>query len=407
VVAPSPDSRPLSRRHFLRAGSAAAAGLILGGTTGGCVATAGMGGIAPVPPGDPGRRLRPLAPVRVSPGRVARTVAGLRPFRPGGFVVRSDRFGDRVVVHNYGHGGGGISLAWGSSELAAELVSEAAAERGFREVAVLGSGIMGLTSARLLQDRGFQVTVHARELPPFTTSNAGGGQWSPFTVFEGGATSPAFDAQYERAARISHARYQLLVGQRYGVRWMENLVLRGAPTGERRGSFADLFLDEEEYGPGEHPFPAPWLGRSVTLLIEPGIFLSELTRDILLRGGRIVPRAFSDLEEVLALETGCVVNCTGLGSRALFGDETLVPIRGQLALLLPQPEVDYMLLGGGAYMFPRSDGIVLGGSQERGVWTPETTPGVIEGILDRNRAHFRWADPPGVEAPDASGSPSG
>src|ERR1700749_3615103 len=55
-----------------------------------------------------------LPPVRVSPDREIRTVVGLRPYRPSGFVVRAEKIGDTLVVHNYGHGGSGITLSWGT-----------------------------------------------------------------------------------------------------------------------------------------------------------------------------------------------------------------------------------------------------------------------------------------------------
>ena len=93
----------LDRRRFLATGSAA---LVLAGC-------------ATVPPRGAG--CSPLPPVRVDPSRVIRTVAGLRPYRASGFVVRRDALGDKALIHNYGHGGAGITLSWGSSRLAADL----------------------------------------------------------------------------------------------------------------------------------------------------------------------------------------------------------------------------------------------------------------------------------------------
>lgn len=369
----------LDRRTFLLRTTGAAAGLLLGG----CAPRFGGGAVA-----VPAPRLRSLAPVHVTPQRVIRTVAGLRPFRPSGFVVRAVRYGERTVIHNYGHGGGGISLSWGSSELAAELASEFAAERGATSFAVLGAGVMGLTTCRLLQDRGFRVTLYTKDLPPNTTSNIAGGQWSPSTVSRSGETTPAYDRQFERAARLAHRRYQSLVGPRYGVRWIENYVLRQQSSNGRSDAIGDLFYDQREFGPGEHPFDSPYLGVFTTMLVEPHVLLPALTDDLLLRGGTIQVREFTSLEEVHALPEDGIVNCTGLGSRALFGDEELIPLKGQLAVLLPQPEVDYMLVGGGPYMFPRSDGIVLGGSQERGEWSTEPTPEVISRILAENAEVF-------------------
>jgi D-amino-acid oxidase len=81
-----------------------------------------------------------------------------------------------------------------------------------------------------------------------------------------------------------------------------------------------------------------------------------------------------------------IVNCTGLGSNALFGDQELMPIKGQLAIILPQPEVDYIMIQGDYYMFPRSDGIVLGGTHDRGEWSPAVDAAVTARILENHRA---------------------
>ena len=127
----------MDRRAFI---GSAAAGLALPG----CVATP-----------RPTAALGPagcLPPVDVAAGRVIRTVAGLRPFRASGFVVKAEPLGDKRLVHNYGHGGAGITLSWGSSKLAVELGLQG--HRG--PAAVLGAGVMGLTTARLVQEAGFR-----------------------------------------------------------------------------------------------------------------------------------------------------------------------------------------------------------------------------------------------------------
>ncbi len=64
------------------------------------------------------RREARLRPVTIAPERVIRTIVGLRPFRPSGFVVRADKADEKTIVHNYGHGGAGITLSWGTAHLA-------------------------------------------------------------------------------------------------------------------------------------------------------------------------------------------------------------------------------------------------------------------------------------------------
>src|ERR1700704_3760161 len=156
--------------------------------------------------------------VNVSNDRIIRTVVGLRPFRPSGFVVKAEGLEGKTIVHNYGHGGGGVTLSWGTAHLAVELALPTGATR----MAVLGSGAVGLATARLLQEHGVEVTIYTKDLPPATTSNVAGAQVFPVTVFHHDAATPAFLAQFVEAARFSFRRYQLMVGDYYGIRWMPN-----------------------------------------------------------------------------------------------------------------------------------------------------------------------------------------
>src|SRR5918999_2430051 len=137
----------------------------------------------------------PLAPVLVDESRIIRTVAGLRPYRASGFVVRAEPLGDKKLVHNYGHGGAGITLSWGSSKLATDLGLPG--HQG--PVAVIGAGVMGLTTARLVQEAGFSVTLYTAALPPDTTSNIAGGQWHPFAHYRDDQVTPEWRAQFRAA----------------------------------------------------------------------------------------------------------------------------------------------------------------------------------------------------------------
>ncbi|PYT17885.1 MAG: FAD-dependent oxidoreductase, partial [Acidobacteria bacterium] len=164
-------------------------------------------------PAFTGRR---FARVNVSRDRVIRTVVGLRPYRPSGFVVRTESAGGKTIVHNYGHGGGGVTLSWGTAHLAAEQALPAGASR----MAVLGAGAVGLATARLLQERGIEVTIYAKDLPPGTTSNIAGAQWFPVNVFQRDQAAPSFLSQFVEASRFSYRRFQLMVGDYYGIRWL-------------------------------------------------------------------------------------------------------------------------------------------------------------------------------------------
>jgi D-amino-acid oxidase len=334
-----------------------------------------------------------IVPVRIDPSLVIRTVVGLRPFRPAGFVLRAERFAGKVLVHNYGHGGGGFSLSWGCATLAADLV----ADRSPARAAVLGCGVIGLTTARILQNRGWRVTIYAADLPPATTSNVAGAQWTPTTVFDDSAASPQFLETFRTAAHIANRRFQLMVGDAYGVRWLSNYALRRTEQSNipeisysGRTGIEDLYAGVERLDEGSLPFAGfAEVWRFDTMLMEPNTFLPAVERDFLLQGGRIAVRAFRSPSDVATLDEPVIVNCTGLGARELFGDTMLEPVRGQLTILEPQPAVNYTYLTGDLYMFPRNDGIVLGGTFQPGNWSTNVDLATQARILAGHAAVFR------------------
>ena len=178
----------------------------------------------------------------------------------------------------------------------------------------------------------------------------------------------------------SWRRFQTMVGSDYGIRWL--------PTFVHGSGVPDPSDPIERYRPrartlsrAEHPFELQEMWSYDTMYVETPRFLSQLVRDILKGGGRIKLRRFAAPADIAALEERLVFNCSGLGSRELFGDAELMPIRGQLAVLAPQSEVRYAFTGEAGYMFPRADGILLGGTFERGEWSTTPDPADIRRIL--------------------------
>lgn len=308
-------------------------------------------------------------------------MAGLRPYRRQGFVVRQQQFASKRLVHNYGHGGGGITLSWGTSKLAVELGLPGHSG----PVAVMGSGIVGLSTARLVQEAGFPVTIYTAALPPDTTSNIAGGQFHPYRVFDADVATPEFMAQFTRALDYSWRRFQIMVGDDYGIRWLPTYAEAGSPEAQPIANFPPI---NRSLSRAEHPFPLDNIILYDTLYIETGRYLRQMIRDVQIAGGRIDVRKFASPTDIAALPEALVFNCTGLGSRELFGDEDLHPARGQLAILEPQPDVRYALTGGPGYMFPRPDGILLGGTFEMDEWDPRPNPATIDRIIAGQKRFF-------------------
>ncbi len=329
--------------------------------------------------------------VNVRRERLIRELVGLRPYREAGFVVRREALGSKTLVHNYGHGGAGITLSWGSSKLATDLGVQG--HQG--KVAVIGAGVMGLTTARLVQEAGFPVTIYAAALPPNTTSNIAGAGWYPSSLFKREALTPNFQSQMEAALRYAYRRFQLMVGSEYGVRWTKQyeIYTTPAPTGPKpwfTSMMETSFLPEvEQLDPGEHPFGQTYVRQYTGMVIETDRLLRQLLRDFHTAGGTLVVRRFHSAADLRTLPEQLIFNATGLGSRMLFGDSSLRPMRGQLAVLLPQPEVDYVLThDAGLYMFSRTDGIVLGGTNELDDWNLTPVPATTERLIQGHQRIF-------------------
>src|SRR5713226_2708478 len=203
-----------------------------------------------------------LMPIRASVDRIFRVTVCLRPFRAAGPRLDVERVGDKTVVHNYGHGGSGWSLSWGSSSIAVEKAMVV----GERDVAVIGCGALGLTSAILLQRAGARVTIYAKELPPNVRSSLATGLWTPDSriCLEENAT-PAFKQTWQSMTRNSYQTYQTLLGlpgnpvefiDSYAVSDNADTERHHGTANDQRPKFAelqrelvsDLIPKSEEYG---------------------------------------------------------------------------------------------------------------------------------------------------------------
>ncbi len=336
-----------------------------------------LGGCASTPPLAPARprfRVPSLAPIDARPERITRITVCLRPFRATGPRIEVEPVGDKRVVHNYGHGGSGWSLSWGS----AEIVRDLALAGGARSVAVIGCGALGLTAATLLRRAGAEVTIYAAERMPQTRSARATGVWSPDSrIADADRVGAGFPAAWERMARASWAMHQAYVGQpAEPVAFVDQYSLSDRPRAaapsaapapapgrirfaEYGSRLRDLTTRSVALDPSEHPFDSPHVRRAANMQFNIAELGRRLTADFLMEGGRIETRTFHTPGDLAALPQPVVVNCTGYGARALFADDSVVPVRGQMTWLPAQPEVRYSLYYSGVGVTTRPDGIGL------------------------------------------------
>jgi glycine/D-amino acid oxidase-like deaminating enzyme len=342
-----------------------------------------------------------LAPLRASTDRITQITVCTRPFRAQGPRLDVEQIGQKIIVHNYGHGGSGWSLSWGSSSIAVQKAMAA----GAQEIAVIGCGALGLTSGLLAQRAGARVTIYAKELPPNVRSSLASGLWTPDSriCLEEHAT-PEFKQLWAGMARKSFQTYQSLLGLPGNpVEFIDNYFVTDQPNGIRRGGSADdprpkfaelqreliddLIPRSQEFAPGSHSLGPHYLRRNTLMMFNISAYARLLMADFVSAGGRIEIAEFHTPADLAKLHEKVLINATGFGSRALFGDESIIPVRGQLARMIPQPDVGYGLFYRGVSFVPRRDGLVfqaVGDSDYYGYGDDATVPDRAEAELAVN-----------------------
>jgi glycine/D-amino acid oxidase-like deaminating enzyme len=353
---------PIGRRQLL---AGAGATLLLG-------ALEGCGAGTLTRPGAPPASRLQLPPLHASTDRITRITVCTRPFRAQGPRLDVEQIGAKTIVHNYGHGGSGWSLSWGSSSIAAQK----AMATGERDIAVIGCGALGLTSALALQRAGARVTIYAKDLPPNVRSSLATGVWSPDSriCLEQNAT-PSFKQLWERMARQSFDTYQSLLGlpgdpvefiDIYAISDADERNPRRTPPADDRPAFAelqrelisDLTPHSTSLAPGTTPFGARHVRSNSSMMFNLSAYARLLMSDFLANGGKILIAEFHAPADFAPLPQKTLVNATGYGARALFGDLSVTPVRGQLAHTIPQTDIHYGLAYQNSWLIPRRDGLV-------------------------------------------------
>jgi D-amino-acid oxidase len=348
----------LVRRRQILAGAGAA---LFAGALGGC----GTGVLRSSQP-----ELK-LARLRASVERITTITVCTRPFREQGPRIEAERMGEQTIVHNYGHGGSGWSLSWGSSSIAVDK----AMATGERDIGVIGCGALGLTSALLLQRAGARVVIYAKDLPPNVRSSLASGVWTPDSrICLDKYATPAFKQQWEDMTRKSFATYQTLLGLPGNpVEFIDNYFVtepgpaRQSEAEDTRPQFAhlqraltsDLFPAPVDYEPGQHPFSNHDVRRNSFMMFNLVAYQRLLVNDFLTNGGKIEVREFRSPADFARLPQKTLINATGYGARALLNDESVIPVRGQLARMIPQHDVRYGIFYNHVSFIPRRDGMVF------------------------------------------------
>ena len=314
----------------------------------------------------------------LSDANILYTSAGLRPYRKSGIRLEVEKMNDKVLIHDYGHGGAGISLSWGCAQEALKLMEQYVSNKQ-SPIAVIGAGAIGLATAHLLKDCGYTVNVYSKEFVPNTTSNKAAGMFSPNFRMQ---TQDC--EQFERIKKISYDKfYQCATG---ATPEFQGVFLRPAYS-----------IKEEE----KTNFSVEVRMNGVTkvckkqefLVFDLNIYLSDVFTQAQKKGVVFHQKNIRSKVELLDMQEAIIFNCTGLGSRELFQDADLVPVKGHLIAFRRAPEIDYILFDSKHQtsdlffsLIPWESQLILGGTLEEGIEDPsvdsEMTLRLLQGARD-------------------------
>jgi hypothetical protein len=354
----------MDRRNLLKTSFA------LGGLAGLSTARVASAQAARTPPMD---RPPALAPIRAHVDRIYDIKCCIRPFRTKGPNLGVEKIGDATVVHNYGHGGDGWTLSWGSADMQVQKAMSFHPEK----VAVIGCGIIGLTSALTAQRAGAKVTIYTREMLQRTRSVRANGVWGP-GIGALASEAPANLADIcEQMCRISFKTYRFYTGMAGNpIAWCDHYDLSdtpfdapppplpsGDPTPKLfkmpESRLSDLMPKSVVLTPDANPFPVKYASRTSKMFFNFSEYGHMLVSDFFAAGGKVLIRDFHSPDELAHLPEKVIINCPGYAAHDWWRDKAMVPERGQTEWLIPQPEVNYGLTYRNVQARSKSDGIMV------------------------------------------------
>lgn len=332
---------------------------------------------------------------------------GVRPYRKSGVKIESEYLNNKLVIHNYGYGGSGLTLCWGGAEQAIKVLQEEQLKNpalaACKTVAILGAGVIGLATAYDLMAQGYTVHIYAQDFPPHTTSNVAAGIWSP----------PALASHYSQKIkdkltdmlRISEERFLKSLNTEnpefVGIKCIEDYSFErpdsaGALSGafgfshDLSGELVEFNFDNGIKKVGTH---------HMQLHLDGPLFMEDLFNKVKAQA-TLTKMHFNSREDIMLLDESIIINCTSLGSRELFNDQEFNPVRGQLIYLKKQPGIDYIVHedveGSDNFwvtLYPLSDRLLIGGVFEHGKEELTRNQEVITTLLHNARNCFYPINP--------------
>lgn len=246
-----------------------------------------------------------------------------------------------------------------------------------KEILVLGAGVSGLSTGILLIKNGFKVTIWAKDLPPNTTSNKAAAVWYPYFAFPREKIIPWARTTFE------YIQKECLNNPKSGciLRTVTEMFDKPQPEPWWKAAFPG-----EIERPSKNELPEGYVDgyRIQSIVIDTSLYMEYLMETFKNLEGELIQKEVKDIQETLA-EFDLVINCTGLGSKELFNDEKIYPVRGQMIKIkstgFDQVAVDDEGPNNLCLVVPRVNDIMLGGTAQVNNWNTEIDPKDTEDIL--------------------------
>lgn len=226
------------------------------------------------------------------------------------------------------------------------------------KIAVLGCGVIGLSTAILLQREGFDVTIYAKEFPPYICSNAAGAVWLPLLVGKESHVPKDYVHQLEKWATATWKELNDLKNFNSGIKPVQSHELF-ADVSHPLPFLLKIFNDFSAQPDSSLPKGYTYRWSFTTFLIEPDIYMDFLLKTFLDNGGACLQKEYTSRQEVLTADEKVIFNCLGLGANSICNDPDLKGVKGQLLFHDPV-DLGYAIGAGEFVILPRSDALVLG-----------------------------------------------
>ena len=272
-----------------------------------------------------------LTPPLLDPRNIDRNIVCIRPKRQGGARIETEQWNNKLVVHNYGHGGFGWSLLPGSVAHALSLFHEAIKQEPARavskKVTVIGAGCYGLLTALLLHESGWDVSIVAEQTEQLTSHKAAG-SLAVIAI----KASAANQALMDRMAVDSYLLYKKFPYA--GVNPLSvYMIHEGTPDYRYPLIAAGVMSKPDEVVVGFGNGVTYKAKRFDTFFLDTTVIMQELANKVLAYN---IPVTKKKIISFADIESPTIFNCAGLGARA-WDTKEIVPVQGYLVGLKNQP----------------------------------------------------------------------